>query len=55
MIGRPFATAVLGGGREAVKLLVEKYTAELQKIMLLTGAAKIQDITTDMVYAVNRS
>ncbi|MBQ2294894.1 MAG: alpha-hydroxy-acid oxidizing protein, partial [Spirochaetales bacterium] len=49
MIGRPFTTAVLGGGRNAVKLLVEKYTAELQKIMLLTGAATIQDITADMV------
>ncbi|MBQ1998590.1 MAG: alpha-hydroxy-acid oxidizing protein, partial [Spirochaetales bacterium] len=49
MIGRPFATAVLGGGRDAVKLLVEKYIAELQKIMLLTGAATIQDITADMV------
>lgn len=51
MTGRPFAISVLGGGRDAVKLLIEKYTAELQKIMLLTGAATIQDITADMVSA----
>lgn len=49
MIGRPFAVAVLGGGREGVKLLVEKYYSELNKIMLLTGAKQITDITNDMI------
>lgn len=49
MIGRPFAVAVLGGGREGVKILVDKYQYELKRIMLLTGAEKISDINENMI------
>ena len=49
MIGRPFSTAVMGGGREGVKILVNKYLQELSNIMLLTGAGKIKDISREMV------
>jgi 4-hydroxymandelate oxidase len=49
MIGRPFAVAVLGGGREGVKILTDKYQYELKRIMLLTGAEKISDINENMI------
>lgn len=49
LIGRPFATAVMGGGRDGVKILIEKYLKELKKIMLLTGAKNINSITRKMV------
>lgn len=49
MIGRPFSVAVLGGGRSGVEILVDKYHTELKKIMLLTGAGKIDDINENMI------
>ncbi|HPO51170.1 MAG TPA: alpha-hydroxy-acid oxidizing protein, partial [Spirochaetota bacterium] len=49
MIGRPFSVAVVGGGKEGVKTLVENYKKELIKIMLLTGAKNISSINEDMV------
>ncbi|MCG8571092.1 MAG: alpha-hydroxy-acid oxidizing protein [Spirochaetes bacterium] len=50
MIGRPFSIAVMGGGVQGVKVLVEKYQQELQKIMLLTGSKTIADIQPESVF-----
>ncbi len=47
LIGRPFATAALGGGVDGVKILVERYKKEFSTIMKLTGCSKISDIRTD--------
>lgn len=49
MIGRPFTTAVMGGGSEGVKVLVDKYRAELTKIMFLTGTKDIGSIKRESV------
>ncbi|OHD17253.1 MAG: hypothetical protein A2Y34_18460 [Spirochaetes bacterium GWC1_27_15] len=49
MVGRPFSTAVLGGGKEGVKVLVSQYQKELLKIMLLTGCKDISSIKEDMI------
>ncbi len=51
MIGRPFAVSIVGGGRDGVKILVDKYHYELKRIMILTGAEKISDISENMVNA----
>ncbi|HOF01136.1 MAG TPA: alpha-hydroxy-acid oxidizing protein [Spirochaetota bacterium] len=49
LIGRPFATAVMGGGRDGVKILIDRYLKELKKIMILTGIKNINSITRDRV------
>ncbi|HNZ28153.1 MAG TPA: alpha-hydroxy-acid oxidizing protein [Spirochaetota bacterium] len=49
LIGRPFATAVMGGGRDGVKILIDRYLKELKKIMILTGVKNINSITRDKV------
>ena len=49
MIGRPFSTAVLGGGRKGVQILIKQYLQEFQKIMLLTGAASVKSINQSMI------
>ena len=50
LIGRPFVPAVYGGEAEGVKLLFEKYKAELIDTMTMCGAQKLSDICADMVY-----
>ena len=49
LIARPFVTAVYGGGKEGVKLLVEKLGGELVDTMEMCGAASLSEITRDMV------
>ncbi len=49
LIGRPFATAVMGGGRDGVKILIDKYLKELRKIMVLTGSGNINSITRNKI------
>ena len=50
LIGRPFVTAVYGGGMEGVKLYVEKLKAELTDAMAMCGAHSLQDIDRSMLY-----
>jgi isopentenyl diphosphate isomerase/L-lactate dehydrogenase-like FMN-dependent dehydrogenase/biotin carboxylase len=47
MIGRPFCTAVMGGNRKGVNILVKKYKEQLKKIMLLTGCANLDSINKE--------
>lgn len=49
MIGRPFATAIMGGGSEGIKVLVNNLKKELEKIMILTGSQTIKSIRKDLV------
>lgn len=49
MVGRPFSTAVLGGGKEGVELVVEKFKEELRKIMLLTGTETLNTINEKII------
>lgn len=44
LVGRPLIVGAYGGGAEGVKLLLEKYMAELYAAMILTGCASIKDI-----------
>lgn len=50
LIGRPYAIAAYGGGREGVALYTEKIGGELREAMTMTGAAKLSDINADMLY-----
>lgn len=49
LIGRPFVTAVYGGGAEGVRAYVEKLRAELTDTMAMCGAYSLAEITPDMV------
>lgn len=49
VIARPFVTAVFGGGKEGVKVYIEKLAAELQDTMAMCGAANLEEITADMI------
>ena len=49
LIGRPFVTAVYGGGDEGVLAYVETLRAGLTDTMAMCGAHSLADITPDMV------
>lgn len=44
LIGRPFASAVYGGGAEGVTLLYQQLKSELENVMLMTGCSNLEDI-----------
>lgn len=44
MIGRPYVTAVYGGGAEGVKVYNEKIGKELEASMTMTGAVRLKNI-----------
>ena len=49
LIGRPYATAAHGGGKEGVKLLTQKLAAELTETMLMTDCRTLADITMEKI------
>ena len=49
LICRPFVTAVYGGGKEGVKIYIEKLAEELKDTMAMCGAFSLSEITKDMV------
>lgn len=51
LIGRPFVTAVYGGGEEGVQCYVEKLKAELADTMRMCGAHSLAEIDRTMLYA----
>ncbi len=50
MVGRPFVTAVCGGGAEGVKVLADRFRGELLDTMYMTDSATIDDITGDKIW-----
>lgn len=49
LIGRPFATMVFGGGKDAIQTYVSKIKTELVETMEMTGAMSLADIKASMV------
>lgn len=49
-IGRPISIAALGGGQAGVAKYLEEIAAQLRHTMVMTGCAKIEDITTEAFY-----
>ncbi|MDA8235568.1 MAG: alpha-hydroxy-acid oxidizing protein [Clostridia bacterium] len=49
LVGRPVIIGAFGGGAEGVKAVLEKYTAELQQGMILTGCKSVVEIHEDVV------
>lgn len=49
LIGRPFVTAVYGGGAEGVAAYTAKLAAELEDTMAMCGAHSLSEISRDMV------
>lgn len=52
LIGRPFVTASFGGGREGVKLYIDKLANELKSAMILTGCKDIKSIDSKIIYKI---
>lgn len=50
LIGRPFVPMVYGGGKEGIKVYVEKLGAELVDTMTMCGAHSLKEISRDMIY-----
>ncbi len=50
LIGRPLITAAYGGGADGVASAITKMTHELKQVMVLTGCAKLSDITRAVLY-----
>lgn len=50
LIGRPFAQAAIGGGREGVKLFGDRILNELKTAMILTGCKDIKSIDSSVIY-----
>ncbi len=49
LIGRPYVTAVYGGGADGVEALTAKLISELEDAMAMCGAHSLKEITRDMV------
>ena len=49
LIGRPYVTAVYGGGAGGVEALTAKLASELEDAMVMCGAHSLAEITRDMV------
>lgn len=49
VIARPFVTAVFGGGKEGVRIYIEKLAAELKDTMAMCGVFSLREITAEMV------
>lgn len=49
LIGRPYVTAVYGGGTEGVATYTEKLTTELADTMTMCGAHNLSEISREMV------
>lgn len=50
MIGRPFSVAAVGGLQKGVELYIDKIRTELEQAMVLTGVAKIGDVTRKILH-----
>lgn len=50
LIGRPVVVAVVGGGREALKLYFENIKNELRQAMLLTGVSSVRNVRREIIY-----
>ncbi len=50
LIARPFTIAVYGGGAKGVEAYVSQLKAELENVMLMTGARNIGEITREKIW-----
>jgi isopentenyl diphosphate isomerase/L-lactate dehydrogenase-like FMN-dependent dehydrogenase len=51
MIGRPFAIAAIGGGREGVALYAETLRAQLEQAMVMTGCPDVAEANGDLLWS----
>ena len=50
LIGRPFVTAVYGGGAEGVGVYAEKLATELRDTMEMCGVHRLSEINGDCIW-----
>ncbi len=51
LIGRPMAIAAVGGGREAVALLLHQYADQLRTAMIYNGCRSLAEVTPSVLYS----
>jgi isopentenyl diphosphate isomerase/L-lactate dehydrogenase-like FMN-dependent dehydrogenase len=49
LVGRPLAVAAVGGGREGVALLLNRYAEELRTAMMYAGCASLGEISSSAI------
>lgn len=49
LIGRPLAQGAVGGGTEGVATVINKIKSELAAAMVLTGTARVTDVSNDVI------
>jgi isopentenyl diphosphate isomerase/L-lactate dehydrogenase-like FMN-dependent dehydrogenase len=49
LIGRPLAQGAVGGGAEGVATVLAKIKSELIAAMVLTGTARVTDVSEDVI------
>jgi isopentenyl diphosphate isomerase/L-lactate dehydrogenase-like FMN-dependent dehydrogenase len=50
MIGRPYAVAAIGGGREGVALYTDNLRFQLEQAMIMTGSPSVKEIEPSVIY-----
>jgi isopentenyl diphosphate isomerase/L-lactate dehydrogenase-like FMN-dependent dehydrogenase len=50
MVGRPFAIAAIGGGREGVTLFAETLRSQLEQAMIMTGCPEVAAANEDLLW-----
>ena len=50
LIGRPLALAAVGGGKEGVRLTLDKIRSELRETMIMSGCSTVAEITRSHVH-----
>jgi isopentenyl diphosphate isomerase/L-lactate dehydrogenase-like FMN-dependent dehydrogenase len=51
MIGRPYAIAAIGGGREGVALYTGILRSQLEQAMIMTGCREIKDVSPAVIWS----
>lgn len=50
LVGRPFITAVLGGGAKGLQSAIDQMTAELHQCMVLTGTESVRQVSRIVLF-----
>lgn len=54
LIGRPIAIGAVGGQREGVELVLNKFANELRAAMVLTGTADVASVSRNILYNISK-
>ncbi|MFZ5942953.1 MAG: alpha-hydroxy-acid oxidizing protein [Bacillota bacterium] len=50
VLGRPPAIAVIGGGAQGIKVMLDNFKADLRKTMILTGTQNVNNVSKSIIF-----